>query len=162
MQKPSFETLDALVATPSAHMSSIVCAMLRHLRLRSTSEVYSSVEAANLLSSRPFHLIMLDAEFGPVDGVALTRALRSADGSPNRETPIIMMSSEPDLAGIRAARDAGVTEFLRKPFAVAHLEARLVSILTAPRSFIEAPVYAGPDRRRRRTRYEGTERRNRD
>ena len=159
MQKPSFAKLHALVAESSPHMATLICSMLRHLKLQAAVEAHSSSEAVALLSTRPFGVIMLDDDLQPVDGVTLTRALRSSDDSPNRATPVIMMSSVPDAARIKAARDAGVTEFLRKPFAAAHVETRLVSLLAAPRSFIDIGAYSGPDRRRRRAGYTGTDRR---
>jgi DNA-binding response OmpR family regulator len=60
-----------------------------------------------------------------------------------------MISAAPDARRIAEARDAGVTEFLRKPFAAAHLQSRLVSIEANPRGFVEAETYQGPDRRRK-------------
>ncbi|MCY1556951.1 hypothetical protein D9M68_937530 [compost metagenome] len=63
--------------------------------------------------------------------------------------PVIMMSAAPDAKRIAEARDAGVTEFLRKPFAASHLQTRLTSIEANPRGFIEAEQYKGPDRRRK-------------
>lgn len=70
-----------------------------------------------------------------------------------------MMSSAPDATRILAARDAGVTEFLRKPFAAVHIESRLTSIFGAPREFVEGGGYKGPDRRRKRAEFKGSERR---
>jgi hypothetical protein len=70
-----------------------------------------------------------------------------------------MMSSAPDARRILAARDAGVTEFLRKPFAAVHVESRLTSIFGAPREFVEGGGYQGPDRRRRRAEFKGDDRR---
>lgn len=85
-----------------------------------------------------------------LDAVQLVRGLRQSPDGLNRETPVIMMAAAPDTLRIAAARDAGVTEFLRKPFAATHLAARLDAIANQPREFIEAETYAGPDRRRRK------------
>ena len=68
---------------------------------------------------------------------------------PNRAMPIIMMAATPDTKMIQLARDAGVTEFLRKPFSAEHIKLRLDGLTKAPRTFVEAKSYAGPDRRRR-------------
>jgi two-component system, chemotaxis family, chemotaxis protein CheY len=85
--------------------------------------------------------------------------LRAATDCQNRLIPVIMMSSAPDAKRIADARDAGVTEFLRKPFAANHLQSRLTSIEANPRGFIEAREYTGPDRRRRSVDIGGKERR---
>ena len=89
----------------------------------------------------------------------LLETLRSMAECDNCHVPVIMMSTAPDSARIAAARDAGITEFLRKPFAAQHLATRLESILAAPRQFIANDAYAGPDRRRKKLETKGPERR---
>lgn len=159
MQKPSFSKLDVLVVDPSPHMGALIGQMLRHLKVRRIDEVQSSDGAAMLLQTHRFGAIVMNDTLTPMNGVAVVKALRAASEGLNRDTPVIMMSASPDAADIAAARDAGVTEFLRKPFATQHIESRLVAILAAPRPFIEAKAFVGPDRRRKRTGYKGGERR---
>lgn len=162
MQKPSLAKLDVLVVDPSPHMGSLIGQMLRHLKVRRVDEVQDSDEAAARLQSHRYGAIMLNDELLPINGIALVRALRQAAEGLNRDTPVIMMSSEPDTAEIATARDAGITEFLRKPFATQQVQTRLSAILAAPRPFVEAKAYAGPDRRRRRTPRQESERRSGD
>jgi two-component system chemotaxis response regulator CheY len=159
MQKPSFAKLDVLVVDPSPHMGALIGQMLRHLKVRRVDEAQSSDGAAMLLQTHRFGAIMLNDTLAPMNGVAVVKALRAAAEGLNRDTPVIMMSASPDAADIAAARDAGITEFLRKPFATQHIESRLVAILTAPRAFIEAKAFVGPDRRRKRAGHKGGERR---
>jgi DNA-binding response OmpR family regulator len=162
MQKQSFAKLDVLVCDPNQHMGTLIGQMLRHIRVHTVEEVQSSNAALNSLSSRKFGAIMLDDQLGPVDSIELVKKLRAHGSGLNQATPVIMMSSAPDAARIVAARDAGVTEFLRKPFAAVHLESRLNSIFGAPREFVEGGDFRGPDRRRRKAEFKGDERRNGD
>lgn len=159
MQKQSFARLDVLVCDPNQHMGTLIGQMLRHLKVHAVEEVVSSNAALAALTNRKFGVIMIDDQLGPPDGVELVKALRASESGLNRATPVIMMSSAPDAARILAARDAGVTEFLRKPFAAAHIESRLTSIFGAPREFVDAGGYHGPDRRRKRGEFKGGERR---
>jgi len=159
MQKHSFAKLDVLVCDPNQHMGTLIGQMLRHIKVHAIEEVQTSTAARNALSDRKFAVIMLDDELGPADSVELVKALRAKENGLNRTTPVIMMSSAPDAARILAARDAGITEFLRKPFAAVHIESRLTSIFTAPREFVEANSYKGPDRRRRKAEFQGGDRR---
>jgi CheY-like chemotaxis protein len=138
-----------LVADPSPHMASLVGAMLRSLGRKDIREVNVADRAMFELSRRAFDVIILDDALDGMDGVAFTKKLRAATDCQNRLIPIIMMSAAPDAKRIADARDAGVTEFLRKPFAANHLQSRLTSIENNPRGFIEAGEYKGPDRRRR-------------
>jgi CheY-like chemotaxis protein len=159
MQKQSFAKLDVLVCDPNQHMGSLIGQMLRHLKVHGVEEVQSSNAALASLTSRKFGVILLDDLLGPTDSVDLIRALRTNENGLNRTTPVVMMSSAPDARRILAARDAGVTEFLRKPFAAVHVESRLTSIFGAPREFVEGGGYQGPDRRRRRAEFKGDDRR---
>jgi two-component system chemotaxis response regulator CheY len=49
---------------------------------------------------------------------------------------------------IREARDAGITEFVAKPFTIKQICDRIVAIVEKPRDFVLAPQFKGPDRRR--------------
>nr|WP_314257631.1 response regulator [uncultured Devosia sp.] len=137
-----------LVIDPSTHMAGLVSIMLRSLGRKDIREAYDSDKAMAELNRRNFDVVILDDGAG-LDGVALTRKLRACTDCQNRSVPIIMMSAVPDAKRIAAARDAGVTEFLRKPFAANHLQTRLTSLVINPRGFIEGGQYNGPDRRRR-------------
>ena len=138
-----------LVADSSAHMASLVTLMLRGLGRKDIREAYDASRAMLELRRRAFDIIIIDDALDGVDGVAFTKKLRAATDCQNRFVPIIMMSAAPDAKRIAEARDAGVTEFLRKPFAANHLQTRLTSIEANPRGFIEAAEYTGPDRRRK-------------
>ncbi|WP_323015462.1 response regulator [Devosia sp.] len=138
-----------LVIDPSPYMANLVTQMLRHLGRKDIREASSAHQALLELRHRAFALVILDDALEGVDGIELTRRLRADAESPNRHVPVIMMSGAPDARRIAAARDAGVTEFLRKPFAANHLQMRLDAIAAHPRGFVEAETYQGPDRRRR-------------
>jgi PleD family two-component response regulator len=138
-----------LVADHSPHMAALVSVMLRSLGRKDIREVTDADRAMLELRRRAFDIVIVDDALDGMDGVAFTKKLRAATDCQNRLVPIIMMSSAPDAKRIADARDAGVTEFLRKPFAANHLQSRLTNIENNPRGFIEAGEYKGPDRRRK-------------
>jgi DNA-binding response OmpR family regulator len=136
--------------------------MLRASGTGKVTVVSSSTDAVRALDTHTYAAIFIDEAIGPVDGVTLTRALRSNAEGRNRTVPVIMVCDTPTRAMIETARDAGVTEFIRKPMSAKIITARLGQALAAPRQFIETGVYTGPDRRRHGGAYEGEERRQRD
>jgi len=138
-----------LIIDPQPHMASLVTTMLRSIGQRESREINEANLAIVELGRRAYDVIIIDDGITNPHAVELVRRIRANKECENQMTPIIMMSAAPDASRIAAARDAGVTEFLRKPFAANHLKSRLDTIAAAPREFIEAEAYAGPDRRRR-------------
>jgi CheY-like chemotaxis protein len=85
---------------------------------------------------------------GPdLDGLIFTKALRRSNFS-CRKAPVIMITGQATPAAILGARDAGVHEFLRKPYTNKDLVRRLEAAIIRPRGWIEGVRYVGPDRRR--------------
>ncbi|ODT67984.1 MAG: hypothetical protein ABS75_22180 [Pelagibacterium sp. SCN 63-23] len=138
-----------LIIDPQPHMAMLVTTMLRSIGQRDSREINEASQAILEMGRRAYDVIIIDDGITNPDAVELVRRIRSNKECENQTTPIIMMSAAPDAARITEARDAGVTEFLRKPFAANHLKSRLDTIASAPREFIEAEAYTGPDRRRR-------------
>ncbi|UYN98264.1 MAG: response regulator [Devosia sp.] len=149
----------AIVIAPQANMAALVVSMLRVLGCQKVKSVDSVSQAQILLDRTAFDLIVLDDGYARPDALDVVRHVRAQQEGLNRQVPIIMMAGAPDAARITAARDAGVTEFLRKPFAANHLKARIDSITTSPRGFVEGKAYSGPDRRRRNLAVGNAERR---
>jgi len=85
---------------------------------------------------------------GPLfEGLKFTRALRRS-GLACRSVPVIMITAEATTGAILGARNAGVHEFLRKPFTLRDLSRRIEAVMLHRREWIEAMNYVGPDRRR--------------
>ena len=93
------------------------------------------------------HIIFIEHAGPQMDGVAFTRQLRHSHFA-CRQAPVVMTTSQATAGTIMAARDAGVHEFLRKPFTIKDLMRRLEAVTLRPRDWIEAVHYVGPDRRR--------------
>ncbi|QUD86360.1 response regulator transcription factor [Phenylobacterium montanum] len=85
---------------------------------------------------------------GPaLDGLAFVRELRDS-GLACRKVPITVVTADATAQTITASRDAGVHEFLRKPFTIKDLTRRVEAVTLKPRPWVEAVRYIGPDRRR--------------
>src|SRR3546814_1089406 len=78
-----------------------------------------------------------------------TRLVRRGEDSPHPYVPIVMLTAHTERHRVLTARDAGVSEFLRKPVTPKDLYLRLVSVIETPRPFVRSPNYVGPCRRRR-------------
>lgn len=94
-------------------------------------------------------IILADWMMKPMDGISLTRRIRTDAKSPNPYVPIILMTGFSEKRRVLQARDAGVTEFLVKPFTARDLYKRIAQIIERPRQFVKSEDFFGPDRRRK-------------
>ena len=95
-------------------------------------------------------IVIADWMMKPMDGISLTRLIRNDEQSPNPYVPVILMTGFSERHRVLQARDAGVTEFLVKPFNAKDLYKRLAQVIERPRQFVRSGDFFGPDRRRLR------------
>jgi CheY-like chemotaxis protein len=137
----------ALILEPAPASARLLADLLRNL---SGGESWMAATGARGLERARAvepQLIFVEHRGEGLDGAAFTRALRRSDLA-CRRAPVIMISGEATAASILGARDAGVHEFLRKPYTIKDLVRRLEAVLLQQRGWIEAVAYVGPDRRR--------------
>lgn len=106
-------------------------------------------QAWKALTSRAPDLIVCDWWRMELDGLMLTERIRKS-GESFRDVPILMVTGHAESADVQAARDAGISEFLVKPFTVQALCQKIKEIVEKPRIFVVAPAFVGPDRRRKK------------
>lgn len=95
-------------------------------------------------------IVIADWMMKPMDGMTFTRMIRNDERSPNSYVPVILMTGFSEKRRVLQARDAGVTEFLVKPFDARDLYKRIVQVIERPRQFVRSDDFFGPDRRRKR------------
>mgnify|MGYP006288201883 CR=1 FL=1 len=147
------------VVDDNAAMRGIVRAVLASLGCENVHEASDADAAMALLQSEQIDILILDWKMTPTDGLALVRTLRDPETSPNPFLPVIMLTAYAEPSKVREARDAGVTEFMVKPFSAEALYRRLAVIVNRPRPFVRTKAFFGPDRRRLEAAFDGPERR---
>lgn len=136
-----------LIVDPSTASARLLSDQLRNI---STGRVWiatSTRQALALAENESPQVIFVEFAGGEVDGAAFTRKLRRSHFA-CRDAPVIMTTAQATPAAITAARDAGMHEFLRKPFTFKDLVRRLEAVALHRRGWVEAVGYVGPDRRR--------------
>jgi DNA-binding response OmpR family regulator len=143
--------LNVLVADRDFRTASLVQRILFSFGFRNMDVTTNGESALALLRSRPYNILITEWNMVPVDGVALVKAIRTAkdDARIPRDIPILMLTAKSDKESVLIARDAGITEFVAKPFSAKTISNRIIQIVDNPRVFIESATYIGPDRRRR-------------
>lgn len=155
--------LHILVVDDNPQAVEIVRSLLQAVGARGIRHRTTAHEAFALMREEAFDIVILDENLGKGgEGLQLVRRIRHDPASPNPFIALLMLTGYADERRVRAARDAGVTEFLVKPFTVTALLRRVEALIFHPRVFVRSPDYFGPDRRRRADpNYTGRERRRR-
>ena len=160
MTERKVEDLKALIADDNRQMRLLIRNMLLQLGVADVAEASGGKQALELIHTFKPNLILCGLEMKSMGGLEFVRKLRREADNPARLAAVIMITAYTDLKHVAKARDAGVTEFMAKPISAAELGKRIKRILEEPRPFVEAPDFAGPDRRRQKTAaYGGAERR---
>lgn len=155
-----FDRVKVLVVDDNQHMRTLVSTILQAFGIKAVYECADAEQAWQLLSDHQCDIVFLDWVMDGMSGLEFTQKVRTDPNSPNPFVPIVMLTGHTSIERVRAARDAGVNEFLAKPVSAKAILTRLVAVIEHPRPFVRTKVYFGPDRRRRRDGgYHGPERR---
>lgn len=116
------DRLRVLVAEDNPLNQTLICALLKRLGI--TPDLVEDGEAAlDLLASKPYDLVLMDVQMPRLDGISATRELRKMRLA---HQPRVIAVTANVLDDERAAcLEAGVDEFLGKPYRAAELN-RLV------------------------------------
>lgn len=142
-------TVSVLLVDDDIRISTLVRDILNSLGFKTVHIAKNGAQALEILEENEIDLIITDWQMSPVDGINLVKHLRSAPGSKYRFIPIIMLTGNAERHEVELARDAGVTEFVVKPFTAKALISRIILVVENPRSFVLSREFKGPDRRRR-------------
>ncbi len=160
-----FEKLSMLVVEDTQPMQKLLVSVLEALGVKNIQTSTNGEEAFREFCRNNHDIVLSDWAMTPMDGIELTRLIRKSPLTPNRLAPVILITGYSAWPRVEEARDAGVTEFLVKPFTANDLARRIAHVINKPRDFIETQDFFGPDRRRRRdieTNYNGPPRRAED
>ena len=158
-EKIDFSTVNFLVVDKNPLSAELVRDILVILGTQIIRIARTTDRALQFLRSEEIDVIITEYLTEPENGIEFVDRMRNGIDSPDRQIPIIMLTANSEPAIVAGARDAGVSEFLTKPFNVEGLYRRLVSVIARPRSYVNSEDYFGPDRRRRQAPYEGPDRR---
>lgn len=152
--KPSdaYLTLDRMtvcIVDDNAAMRGILRTILNAMGAARIYEASDVRTAMDVLQHEHIDLLICDWKMKPVDGLALVRWVRNPSKSPCPTLPILMLTCYADAERVKVARDAGVTEFMVKPFSPESIYQHISSMFRKPRRFVDSKSFFGPDRRRK-------------
>lgn len=108
-------------------MLRIVRNLLSKLGFTDIDEAADGETALAMLKSRDYGLVISDWNMQPMTGFELLKVVRA--DTVLKTMPFIMVTAESKVENVVAARQAGVNNYIIKPFSAAVLKAKLKAVL---------------------------------
>lgn len=161
--------ISVLIIEDSIYLKNLMVSMLKVFGVGDIMSCNGAEEAKDLLTISlakkaskyvtDVDIVLTDWIMPEGSGEDLLRWIRGHANDDIRFLPVIVISAYTTERVTVAARDLGANETLVKPVSGKALAQRICSVIDKPRSFIKAPDYFGPDRRRQNLPYEGPNKR---
>jgi two-component system, chemotaxis family, chemotaxis protein CheY len=123
------KSMPILIVDDYKSMLRIIRNLLSQLDLTNVDEATDGGTALAKLREKPYKLVISDWNMEPMTGLDLLREVR-ADGK-LKDLPFIMITAESKTDNVVAAKEAGVTNYIVKPFNAATLKSKLESVFGA-------------------------------
>lgn len=119
--------MNILIVDDYKTMLRIIGNLLKQLGFGNVDEASDGSEALTKLKGKDYDLIISDWNMEPMTGLELLKEVRG-DGK-MAETPFIMITAESKTENVVAAKQAGVSNYIVKPFNAETLKTKLTAVL---------------------------------
>ena len=119
--------LKVLVVDDFATMRKIEKNILGQLGVKNVDEADDGSTALPKLQANKYDIVLLDWNMPTMTGLELLKAIRSDENL--KSIPVIMVTAEALKDNIVAAAQAGVNDYIVKPFTAASLEEKIAKVL---------------------------------
>ena len=116
-----------LVVDDYKTMLRIIRNLLKQLDFGNVDDATDGSEALQKLRDKEYGLIISDWNMEPMTGLELVREVRS--DKKLKALPFIMVTAESKTENVVAAKEAGVSNYIVKPFNAETLKQKMVSVL---------------------------------
>lgn len=120
-------SMPILIVDDYRTMLRIVRNLLSKLGFTDIDEAADGSQALAMMKSRQYGLVISDWNMQPMTGFELLKIVRADDHL--KSVPFVMVTAESKVENVVAARQAGVNNYIIKPFSAAVLKAKLKSVL---------------------------------
>ena len=108
-------------------MLRIIRNLLKQLGFDNVDEAMDGSAALRKLRQKDFGLIISDWNMEPLTGLQLLKEVRADDQL--KAMPFVMITAESKTENVVAAKEAGVSNYIVKPFNAATLKTKLTSVV---------------------------------
>lgn len=111
-------------------MLRVIRNLLGQIGFKDVDEATDGTMALELMKNKQYDLIISDWNMEPMTGLDLLKNVRTAAG-PMQKVPFIMVTAENKAENIIAAKQAGVNNYIVKPFSAETLKTKIDAVMGA-------------------------------
>ncbi len=119
--------MNVLIVDDYKTMLRILRNLLGQLNFNNVHEATDGSTALKMLREENFGLIVSDWNMEPMTGIELLRKVRADDAL--RHIPFVMITAQSNSENVMIAKEAGVSNYIVKPFNAETLKTKLVTAL---------------------------------
>ena len=123
------KNMKILVVDDFKTMVKIIESMLRQLGFTNIESAADGQAALKMIKEKRYNLILTDWNMEPMSGLDLLRAIRADEAI--KSIPVVMITAESKVENILIAKQAGVNNYIVKPFNAVTLKEKLTAVLGA-------------------------------
>ncbi len=120
------KNMNVLIVDDYNTMLRIMRNLLRQLDFNNVEEANNGEDALALMKLKPFDLVISDWNMAPMTGLDLLRTVRG--DAQLKRTPFIMVTAESKTENVIIAKQAGVSNYIVKPFNAETLRMKIESV----------------------------------
>ena len=120
-------SMPILIVDDYKTMLRIIRNLLKQLGFNNVDDALDGSSALQKMRGGSYGLVISDWNMEPMTGLQLLKEVRADDRL--KSTPFIMITAESKTENVVAAKEAGVNNYIVKPFNAATLKSKLSSVL---------------------------------
>lgn len=156
LRKIDGSKLNILIVEDNDSSRRLIVELLRSSGFTNLTIARTAEDAIEQMQGQTPDLLILDWNLPGMSGIELAQTVRHAAVSPddrfgNPAVPMIMLTARQSVRDVATARNAGIDEFVIKPFSTVSILKAICSCVLRRRPFIVSAGYVGPCRRRGKT-----------
>ncbi|MES1152362.1 MAG: response regulator [Dongia sp.] len=121
------KSMNVLIVDDYKTMLRIIRNLLKQLGFDNVDEASDGATALQRLREKDFGLVISDWNMEPMTGLQLLKEVRS--DAKLAHIPFVMVTAESKTENVIAAKEAGVNNYIVKPFNAATLKTKLASVI---------------------------------
>lgn len=123
------KNMNILIVDDYKTMLRIIRNLLKQLGFNNVDEATDGSEALQKLRDKGYGLVISDWNMEPMTGLQLLREVRK--DTKLKDTPFIMITAESKTDNVVAAKEAGVNNYIVKPFNADTLKTKIAAVIGA-------------------------------